>query len=70
MWDKRREKPIMHQKFDSLWLGPYTIEELSGLDSFYFSTAEERRIPLLVNGSLLKHCFQDGSLLLQILGPR
>jgi hypothetical protein len=26
MWDKRREKPGMHQNFDSSWLGPYKIE--------------------------------------------
>jgi hypothetical protein len=25
LWDKRREKPRMHQKFDTLWLGPYKI---------------------------------------------
>jgi hypothetical protein len=45
MWDKRREKLGMHQKFDSLWLGPYNIEEISRLDSFYFSTTKGRRIP-------------------------
>jgi hypothetical protein len=28
MWDKRREKTRTHQKFDSLWLGPYNIEEI------------------------------------------
>jgi hypothetical protein len=60
MWDKRREKPGMHQKFDSLWLGPYKIEEISGPDSFYLSTTEGRRMPLSVNGSLLKHYFQSG----------
>jgi hypothetical protein len=26
MWDKRREKTGMHQKFNNLWLGPYSIE--------------------------------------------
>ena len=25
LWDKRREKPGKHEKFDSLWLGPYII---------------------------------------------
>jgi hypothetical protein len=61
MWDKRREKPGMHQKFDSLWLGPYKIEEISGPNSFYLSMTEGRRMPLLVNGSLLKHYFQGGT---------
>jgi hypothetical protein len=57
MWDKRREKPGMHQKFDSLWLGPYQIKERSGVDSFYLATAEGRRMPLPFNGSLLKPYF-------------
>jgi hypothetical protein len=61
MWDKIREKHGIHQKFDSLWLGPYTIEEISGLESFYLSTLEGRRIPLPVNGSLLKHYFPYGT---------
>jgi hypothetical protein len=38
MWDKRREKPGMHQKFDSIWLGPYKIEEIFEPYSFYLST--------------------------------
>jgi hypothetical protein len=25
LWDKGREKPWKHGKFDSLWLGPYVI---------------------------------------------
>jgi hypothetical protein len=61
LWDKRREKPRIHQKFDNIWLGPYKIEEVSGPDSFYLSTTEGRRIPLPVNGSLLKHYFQYGT---------
>jgi hypothetical protein len=60
MWDKRREKDGMHHKFDNLWLGPYKIEEISGLDSFYLSMTEWRRVPLLVDGSLLKHYFHGG----------
>jgi hypothetical protein len=61
LWDKGREKPGMHQKFDSIWLGPYKIEEVSGPDSFYLSMTKGRRMPLLVNGSLLKHYFQGGT---------
>jgi hypothetical protein len=58
MWDKRRDKPQMHQKFDSLWLGPYKIKEKSGFDSLYFSTNKGRKMSLPVNGSLLKLYFQ------------
>ena len=59
LWDKRREKLGMHQKFDRLWLGPYRIEEVSEPNSFYLSMIEGTRISLLVNGSLLKHYLQD-----------
>jgi hypothetical protein len=61
LWDKRREKLGMHQKFDSLWLGPYKIEEIDRPDYFYLSMIEGRRIPLLMNGSLLKHYYQGGT---------
>jgi hypothetical protein len=37
LWDKKREKPGMHQKFGSLWLRPYKIEEVFGPNSFYLS---------------------------------
>jgi hypothetical protein len=63
MWDKRREKPRMHKKFDSLWLGPYQIKEISRVDSFYSTTVKGRRIPLPVNGSLLKPYFFDRDLI-------
>jgi hypothetical protein len=38
LWNKRREKLGMHQKFYSLCLGPYKIEEVSRPNSFYLST--------------------------------
>jgi hypothetical protein len=25
LWDKRKENPGMHKKFDGLWIGPYKI---------------------------------------------
>jgi hypothetical protein len=58
MWDKSREKPGMHQNFDTLWLGPYKIEEIYGPHSFYLSTTKGRRMSLPVNRSLLKHYYQ------------
>jgi hypothetical protein len=58
MWDKRREKPGMHQKFDSLWLRPFKIEEISWPNSFYLSMIEGRRMPRPVNVSLLKLYYQ------------
>jgi hypothetical protein len=61
MWDKIRDKPIMHQKFENLWSGPYNIEERFGLDYFYLTTVEGRRMSLSVNAYLLKHYFLGGT---------
>jgi hypothetical protein len=61
MWVKRREKTGIHQKFDSLWLGPYKIEKKYGSDSFYLPTNKGRKMSLLVNGSILKLYFPKGN---------
>ena len=33
LWDKRREKPRKHGKFDSLWKGPFIIHDMAGTNS-------------------------------------
>ena len=58
-WDKRWEKPGKHRKFDSLWLGPYIIDEVAGTNSFYLNDLEEERLSLAVNGFLLKMFFTE-----------
>jgi hypothetical protein len=30
LWDKRREKSVDHSKFDSLWLGPFSVHASVG----------------------------------------
>jgi hypothetical protein len=47
LWDKRKEKPGMHKKFDSLWTGPYKIVGEAGLNSFNLATLEGERIRYL-----------------------
>ena len=42
-WDKRWEKPRKHGKFNSLWLGPYIIDEVAGTNSFYINDLERER---------------------------
>lgn len=59
-WDRRHEKQDKHGKFDILWLGPYKIEGVAGLNSFYFSHLDGEKLPLLVNGQLLKIYYSDG----------
>ena len=58
-WDKRREKPGKHRKFDNLWLGPYIIDEVVGTNYFYLNDLEGERLSLLVNGFLLKMFFTE-----------
>ena len=40
LWDKRREKRGKHGKFDSLWLGPYIIYDMVGINSFLLNIME------------------------------
>lgn len=35
LWDKRREKPGMHNKMDNLWIGPYKVRDIAGENSYY-----------------------------------
>ena len=58
-WDKWREKPGKHEKFNSLWLGSYIIDEVGGTNSFYLNDLEGERLSLLVNGFLLKMFFAE-----------
>lgn len=51
MWNGRDEKP---RKFDSLWLGSYKIEDVVGLNSFYLNHLAGEKLPLPINGQVLK----------------
>ena len=35
LWDKRREKPRKHGKFDNLWKRPFIIRNTAGTNSFF-----------------------------------
>lgn len=54
LWNKRKEKPGKHGKFDSLWMGPYIIQESAGTNSFQLSDLDGERLLLPVNGRHLK----------------
>ena len=58
LWDKRREKPGKHGKFDSLWLGPFVIRDVAGPNSFHLSHLDGEPMNLLVNGQQLKIFFK------------
>jgi hypothetical protein len=40
LWDKAHKAPSKHCKFDSLWLGPYTIYEVLGTNAFRLKTLD------------------------------
>jgi hypothetical protein len=44
MWDKKKEKPGKHGKFDSLWLGPYKIEDVVGENYFYLNHLDGEKL--------------------------
>ena len=58
-WDKRREKLGKHGKLDSLWLGPYNVDEMAGTNSFYLNDLEGEILSLPMNGFLLKLFFAE-----------
>jgi hypothetical protein len=58
LWDKGREKPGKHGKFDSLWLGPYMIREIVGPNSFYLSHLDGELVNIPRNGQQLKLFFK------------
>ena len=57
-WDSRREDKGKHDKFDSLWQGPYIIQDTVGPNAFFLQELDG--IELFggpVNGRMLKHYF-------------
>jgi hypothetical protein len=54
LWDKGREKPGKHDKFDSLRSGPYLIREIAGPNSFHLSHLDGEPIDIPQNGQHLK----------------
>jgi transposase InsO family protein len=61
LWDKRREKPGMHKKFDSLWGGPYKIMSCAGTNSFNLETMEGEVLKLPVNALHIKRYYPPGT---------
>ena len=57
-WDSRNEDKGKHEKFDSLWKGPYTIQAFKGNNAFFLKNNDGTDLPGgLVNGRMLKHYF-------------
>jgi hypothetical protein len=50
LWDKAHETPYKHHKFDSLWLGAYTIYEVLGKNASRLKTLDDEPLQFPVNG--------------------
>ena len=59
LWDKRKEKLGKHGKFDSLWMGPYIIQESAGANSFHLSDLDGEKLLLPVKGRHLKTFYSE-----------
>jgi transposase InsO family protein len=57
LWDKRKEKPGMHKKFDSLWGGPYKIKSCAGTNSYNLETMEGEILKLPVKALHIKRYY-------------
>jgi hypothetical protein len=57
LWDKNKEKPGNHGKFEKIWMGPYQISRVAGKNSFWLETLDGYELELPVNGVLLKHYY-------------
>ena len=57
VWDKVKEKPGKHGKFEKIWMGPYRVSKIAGKGSVYLETLDGEEFELPVNGILLKHYF-------------
>jgi hypothetical protein len=59
LWDKGKEKPGKHGKFDNLWLGRYLIREIAGPNSFHLIHLDGEPINIPQNGLQLKFFFRS-----------
>jgi hypothetical protein len=57
LWNKAKEKPSFHTKFEALWIGPYQIEKVIGYNSYLFKDMKGMIQPFPMNGKYLKNLF-------------
>jgi len=54
-WDVDRSRAEKHNKFESLWIGPYLIVGHAGKNAFKLAKMNGWELPISVNGHHLKH---------------
>jgi hypothetical protein len=57
LWNKAKEKPSFHTKFEALWIGPYQIQKIIGYNSYLLKNMKGIIQSLLVNEQHMKNFF-------------
>jgi hypothetical protein len=57
LWNKAKEKPSMHTKFEALWIGPYIVEKILGFNSYMLQDMKGKILMFPINGKHLKGFF-------------
>jgi hypothetical protein len=57
LWNKAKEKPSMHRKFEAIWIRPYVVEKILGFNTYMLQDMKDKRFILRVNGQHLKGLF-------------
>jgi hypothetical protein len=57
LWNKEKEKPSLHTKFEALWIGSYVNEKVIGNNSYLLRDMKGIVHTFLVNGKHLKRYF-------------
>jgi hypothetical protein len=55
LWDSTHAERGRHSKFKKLWLGPFKIAFILGMNSYLLKDLEEQLFSYNINGSHLKH---------------
>lgn len=57
LWNKYKEIPSLHTKFEALWIGPYEIEKVIVFNSYIIMDLDGTIHKFTVNGDHLKDFF-------------
>ncbi len=57
MWNARMEDKGKHGEFDPIWLGPFSIYDTNGKDSYFLRDLTGDILELPIHGKFLKRYF-------------
>ena len=57
LWNKAKENPSFHTKFEALWISPYQNEKVIGFNSYLLKDMKGTIQGFPVNGKYLKYLF-------------